>query len=378
MKKNAFQVLILNPGSTSDEVAFISNKIDRNIHEIIRYTDQQLRPYDQKPVMEQLSFRRKAVLNFLTRNNIQIKKLDAIIARGGLIHPVASGTYRINSKMLDDLKQGRQGEHPCNLAAVIAAELAKHHPVTLLTADPVVVDEMAPIARYSGMPENPRLSIFHALNQKAVARKTAKELGKLYEDVSIIVAHAGGGISVGLHHHGKVVDVNNALNGEGAFTPRRAGTVPAGGLAKICFSKKYNKEEIFLKLKGRGGLVAYTGTADLQLLKRFIENIPLDTEEKKRLHPTLTPKQAAEIVEAMVYQMAKEICSLTAFIKKAPDAIVLTGGLAYENDLIVSPLRKRVEWMAPFFVYPGSDEMEALYQAALRVLNGKTAPLTYE
>lgn len=377
IKKQTFRVLIINPGSTSDEVAVVDYPLNRRIQEVIRYTDYELGLFEGKSILEQLPFRKKAVVDFLSRNDISLRTVDSIVARGGLIAPVSSGTYRINSKMLQDLKEGKQGQHPSNLAAIIATELITDRPIERFIADPVVVDEMASIARYSGMPNNPRISIFHALNQKQVARKTALKIEKCYENASIIVIHAGGGISVGLHHNGKVVDVNNALNGEGALTPRRAGTVPAGKLVEMCFSGTYSKEEIGLKLKGKGGLSAYTGTTDLQLLKRFIKGEDLTTAERKILLPTVTPKQVAEIIEAMVYQISKEVCALTAFIKKAPDAIALTGGLAFEDELIVAPLKERVQWMAPFFVFPGSDEVEALYQAGLDVLTGKNIPLTY-
>ena len=246
-------ILVVNPGSTSDEIAFFRGA-DMVFHEVVRYAPGDLKAFEKKKVTAQFHFRKELVLKTLTDHRVEPAEISAVIGRGGLVRPIPSGTYRVNEKMLQDLRHGVLGDHSSNLGGLIAYEIAHPLNIPAFLADPVVVDELEPLARYSGMPENPRISIFHALNQKRVARLAAEKLGKSYEDCRFIVMHGGGGISVGAHKGGRVVDVNNALDGDGPFTPQRSGGVPAGALARMCFSGSYSLADVKLKIKGRGGL----------------------------------------------------------------------------------------------------------------------------
>ena len=361
-----YNILVLNPGSTSDEISFYQGR-HLVFHKTIRYTSEDLKPYEGKKIVLQYKMRLNLALATLKENNVSLKDIGAVIGRGGLVKPIESGVYKVNKKLLVDLKAGVMGEHSSNLGGIIADKIASMCDVQAFIADPVVVDEMEDIARFSGMPENPRISIFHALNQKRCGRHAARQLGKQYEDCNLIIVHGGGGISVGAHSKGKVVDVNNALNGDGPFTPQRSGGVPASGLAKMCFSGKYTEEEINLKLKGKGGLVAYTGTSDLVALEKYIQtgevlpNCGLDKNNIKR-------KKAKEVVEAMTYQMAKEVGALAVVLGGQVDAIVLTGGLGYD-ELIVPFFKEMVSWISMVLVYPGGDEMSALRIAAQSALS---------
>ncbi len=359
-------VLVINPGSTSDEVSFYRGR--RLIfHKTVRYAPAELKPYEGKNITSQYKMRFKLVLSVLKENGISLSEIDAVIGRGGLVKPIESGTYEVNKKMYDDLKKGVMGQHASNLGGVLASEIAKLSGAKSFIADPVVVDEMVPLARYSGMPENPRLSIFHALNQKRVGRHAARQLGKKYEECNFIVVHGGGGVSVGAHEKGRVIDVNNALNGDGPFTPQRSGGVPAGGLVKMCFSGKYTEKEMNLKLKGRGGMVAYTGTSDMLAIEKYVTTGTVDKKsglDTKKVSRT----QAREIVQAMAYQIAKEVGAMAAVLKGKVDAVVFTGGLAYDG-ILVPFFKEMVSWIAPVLVYPGGDEMAALRIAAQSALD---------
>ncbi|MEF3279471.1 MAG: butyrate kinase [Elusimicrobiota bacterium] len=353
---SSFGILVINPGSTSDEVSFFKGR-KLIFHKTVRYTPEDLKPFENQKVTAQFEMRKKVVMDALTENGIEISEINAVIGRGGLVKPIESGVYEVTDKLTEDLKTGVMGDHPSNLGGLIAKSIANDLKIKAFIADPVVVDEMDPLARYSGMPENPRISIFHALNQKRVARHAAKQLGKPYEECNLIVMHGGGGISVGAHKKGKVVDVNNALDGEGPFTPQRSGGVPSGGLVKMCFSGKYTLEEMKLKLKGRGGLVAYTGTSDIVAIKKYIKTGEISGGIKSEL---VTREKAKEVLLAMAYQIAKEIGALSTVLEGKVDAIVLTGGIVYDDEFIVPEIKKRVEWIAPIIVYPGGDEMTAL------------------
>lgn len=348
----SYKLLIINPGSTSTKIAVYEN--EKEIFEqTLRHSSEEIGEF--KHILDQKDFRTYVILNVLKENKIDMMEFDAIVGRGGLLKPIISGTYGVNDKMLKDLKDCIQGEHASNLGAIIAKDIADSMGKSAYIVDPVVVDEMDEIARFSGVPELPRKSIFHALNQKAVAKRYAKENSKNYEDINVIVAHMGGGVSVGAHRYGKIVDVNNALDGDGAFSPERSGGVPVGDLIRMCFSGKYTREEILKKITGKGGFVAYLDTND----GRIVREAALKGDLKSKL-----------IYEAMGYQVSKEIGAAAAVLCGNVDAIILTGGIAYEK-LMVDIISKKVEFIAPITVYPGEDEMLALAKGVIRVLNGE-------
>ncbi|MFA6435051.1 MAG: butyrate kinase [Elusimicrobiales bacterium] len=356
-----FNILVINPGSTSDEVSFYRGE-NLVFHKVVRYSPEALKPYEKLKVTAQYEFRKDMVLAAMAENKVNVSEVHAVIGRGGLLKPIESGTYGINDRMVKDLEEAPLGDHASNLGGLLAKSIADACRIPAFIADPVVVDEMEPLARYSGMPEDPRISIFHALNQKRVGRHAARSLGKPYDDCNLIVMHGGGGVSVGAHKLGRVVDVNNALDGDGPFTPQRSGGVPSGGLVKMCFSGKYTLTDMKLKLKGRGGMVAYTGTSDMIAIEKYV--LTGEVVPGSGLDPALiTREKAKEAVLAMAYQMAKEIAAMTAVLEGKVDAVVLTGGLAYDQ-IIVSELKRRIGWIAPVMIFPGGDEMSALRVAA--------------
>ncbi len=369
-----YSILVINPGSTSDEVSFFKGR-KLIFHKVVRYTPEELKPFENQKVTAQFEMRKNVVMDALKENGIELSEINAVIGRGGLLKPIESGTYEVNDKMVEDLKNGIMGDHPSNLGGLIAKSIADSIGVKAYIADPVVVDEMEPLARYSGMPENPRISIFHALNQKRVARHAAKQLGKPYEESNLIVMHGGGGISVGAHKNGRVIDVNNALDGEGPFTPQRSGGVPSGGLVKMCFSGKYTLDQIKLKLKGKGGLVAYTGTSDIVAIKKYIKT----GEATNGVNPDIiTREKAKEALLAMAYQISKEIGAAAAVLEGKVDAIVLTGGIVYDDEFILPEIKRRVSWIAPVIVYPGGNEMTALMIACEGALKKPNTIKTYK
>lgn len=344
--------LIINPGSTSTKIGVFEDET-LLFEETLRHSTEEIGQYAS--IFEQKDFRKKIITDLLESKNFDINSLNVVVGRGGMLKPISGGTYAVTDVLLEDLKVGVQGQHASNLGGVLAREIADSIGVPSYIVDPVVVDELMPIARYSGVPELPRLSIFHALNQKAVARRYAKECGKAYEELRLIVVHMGGGVSVGAHVNGRVVDVFNALDGDGAFSPERAGAVPAGALIRMCFSGQYTEKEVYGKIVGKGGFNAYLGTNDMrEVSKRASEG-----DEK-----------AAEAKEAFLLQVAKDIGSMACVLDGKIDRIIVTGGIAYAKDVIES-LKERAEWIAPFTVYPGEDELLALAQGALRVMNGE-------
>ncbi|SIS36966.1 butyrate kinase [Salimicrobium flavidum] len=353
-----FQTLVINPGSTSTKVALFKNNSAEWIQNI-RHEQEELKQF--KRLKDQYDFRKNVILELLHQKGYTPEELDAVCGRGGLLKPIPGGTYEVNEKMLHDLKTGYNGEHASNLGGLIAYELAGKTGAKAFIVDPVVVDELDDISRLSGVPELPRKSIFHALNQKAVARRACEDLGIPYEEADLIVAHMGGGITVGAHHKGRVIDVNNGLHGEGPYSPERAGTVPAGDLVQLSLSGEYYIDEIMKKLIGKGGLTAYLGTSDAVEIESRIEK----GDEKAEL-----------IYEGMAYQVAKEIGSLSVILGKEIDAIVLTGGLAYGKEY-VNWIKNRVDWISEVLVYPGEDEMAALNEGALRVLKGEEEAKVY-
>jgi butyrate kinase len=355
---STFRILAINPGSTSTKIAIFEN--EKCLFETtLRHSTEEISKYPH--IFDQFEFRRNVILEVLNEKEINLTKLDAVVGRGGLLKPIEGGTYSVTDHMLKDLKQGVLGEHASNLGGVIAYEIASKLNIPSYIVDPVVVDEMSDLARISGIPEIQRISIFHALNQKAVARRAAIEIGKPYHDLNLIVAHLGGGISVGAHFKGRVIDVNNALNGEGPFSPERSGGLPVGDLIKLCFSGKMTQNEIKKRINGNGGLVAYLETNDAREVSERIQH----GDEKAKL-----------IYEAMAYQVAKEIGGCAAVLKGDVDAILLTGGIAYDKKF-VSWIENRVKFIAPVKIYAGEDEMTALAEGAARILKGEEEARLY-
>ena len=352
-------ILAINPGSTSTKIAVFDEEtvifeknIEHNVNELSAF----------KRITDQFQLRKDLIIAELESHNIMFSEIKAVVGRGGLIKPIESGVYAINEKMLEDLKSGIMGEHASNLGGLIAYDIASElSGVQAFIVDPVVVDEMCEVARISGHPEIKRRSIFHALNHKAVARHYAASIGKQYENLNLIIAHLGGGASVGAHCNGKVIDVNNALNGDGPFSPERAGGLPAGQLTELCFSGKYTHSEIKSMITGKGGMVAYLGTNSFKEVCKMASNG--DSEAKL-------------ILDAFVYQVAKDIGAMAAVLKGNVDAIILTGGMTY-NDAMTNSITQMVNFIANVVVYPGEDEMKALAFNALQVLNNKIKVKTY-
>lgn len=350
--------LIINPGSTSTKIGVFEDET-LLFEETLRHSTEEIAQYAS--IVDQKDFRKQIILDLLNKKNFDINSLQVVVGRGGMLKPIPGGTYAVSDELLEDLKIGRQGQHASNLGGILAREIADSIGVPSYIVDPVVVDELMPTARYSGVPELPRTSVFHALNQKAVAKRYAKEKGVSYESLNLIVVHMGGGVSVGAHEKGRVIDVFNALDGDGAFSPERAGGVPSGALIKMCFSGQYTEKEVYKKVVGGGGFNAYLGTNDMRDVVKMAENG--DTH-------------AAEIKEAFILQVAKDIGSMACVLKGKVDQIIVTGGIAY-NKAIVDEMQERAGFIAPFTVYPGEDELLALTQGALRVLNGEEEPMTY-
>ncbi len=354
----AQRILAVNPGSTSTKIAVYED--GRPIlSETLRHSAEELAPF--KKITEQYDFRKKVIEQALEKAGIQVGTLNAVVGRGGLFKPIPSGTYLVSEEMKATVLEARFGEHASNLGCLIADDVARDAGCKAFIVDPVVVDEMNPLARYSGLPEIPRKSILHALNQKAVARRVARDLGKPYEQLNLILVHLGGGISVGIHERGRVTDVNNALNGDGPFAPERAGGLPTGDLVKLCFSGQHTQNEIMKMLAGKGGCVSHLGTND----GREMEDRVTAGDEKFRL-----------IIEAMAYQVSKTIGEMATVVKGRVDAIVLTGSFARFKQF-VEWITERVSWIAPVKLYPGEDEMAALAEAGFRVLKGEEQAREY-
>jgi butyrate kinase len=349
---NDKKIFIINPGSTSTKVGVFSED-ELKVNVSVRHPDEELRKF--ATIWDQYEYRKVAILGVLRDNNLSIEEMDAIACRCGTVKPVPGGIYRICAKMIADMKSGLYGEHPVNVGGLVAFDLGNQANIPVLTADPPMTDELCISARYSGIPQITRLSCFHALNQKATARKIAAGLGKRYDEVNLIVVHLGGGITVGAHCKGKIIDVNNGLDGDGAFSPERAGSLPAGDLVKLCFSGEYSKVQILKLLTGGGGLYAYLGTTNaIEIEKRIAEG----------------DQNAAEVYEAMAYQVAKEIGASATVLEGNIDAIALTGSLVYSKVLLDS-LLKKISFLAPVFLNPGENEMEALAEAAMRYFNNE-------
>ena len=354
----AVKSLIINPGSTSTKIGVFEDET-LLFEETLRHSTEEIAQYAS--IVDQKDFRKKIITDLLTEKNFDIQSLNMVVGRGGMLKPIPGGTYEVTDELLEDLKIGKQGQHASNLGGILAREIADSIGVPSYIVDPVVVDELCDIARYSGVPELPRTSVFHALNQKAVAKRYAKEINKPYDSLNLIVVHMGGGVSVGAHKNGRIIDVFNALDGDGAFSPERAGGVPSGALIKLCFSGKYTEKEVYKMFVGNGGLNAYLGTNDM----RDVEKAVLAGDPK-----------ATEIRDAFVFQVSKDMGSMACVLNGKVDQIIVTGGIAYDKG-VVAGLKEAAEWIAPFTVYPGEDELLALVQGGLRVLNGEEAAMKY-
>ena len=347
----SYKILTINPGSTSTKISlFVDDK--EVVSEKLKHDSVELAKYNR--IIDQKEYRASLIREALNKSQYKLTDLDAVVGRGGLLRPIPSGTYQVNQKMMDDLTSGRT-DHASNLGAMLAQELANVAKCPAFIVDPVVVDEFDPLARYSGCKHIERQSIFHALNHKAVARKIAEQIGKKYEDCNFVVAHLGGGISVGPHLKGRVIDNNNALDGEGPFSPERTGSLPAGQWLELITSGKYEKSELKKLIKGKGGFMSYLETADAILIEQKVAQGDV---------------RFTEVQNAMCYQISKDIgASATALCGKV-DRIIITGGLAY-NSQIINEIKRRTEWIAPIEVVPGENEMEALYLGGKRVLSGQ-------
>jgi butyrate kinase len=353
------RILAINPGSTSTKIAVFDGK-EHFFVKNIKHSTEELSEFNK--ITEQIDFRRNVILKELEENNIPLNSIEIVIGRGGLVKPIPSGIYKVNNLMKEHLRMGYSGEHASNVGGLIADNIAQTIGLSAsYIADPVVVDELQPLARISGHPLFERVSIFHALNQKAVARGYAQEIRKEYEALNLIVAHMGGGISVGAHEKGRVIDVNQALDGEGPFSPERSGTLPTGQLVNLCFSGKYSKDDVKKMLVGKGGYVGYFGVNDAYQIEKDAQA----GDEKAKL-----------IENAMAYQVAKAIGEAAVVLKGKIDAILLTGGIAYGKP-VVAEITRYIDWIAPVKVYPGEDEMRALAFNAYLILTGEAEAKNY-
>ncbi len=347
------RILVINPGSTSTKIAIYQQEKVIFL-KTIKHAPEVLKKFEK--ITDQYEYRKNIIYEELKSADVPVETIDAVIGRGGLVKPIASGVYRVNETMRKDLLECKRGEHASNLGALIAYDIAKMLPsAEAFIADPVVVDELQPLARFSGHPLFERRSIFHALNQKAIARAHAKSIMKKYEDLNLIVVHLGGGITVGAHQQGKVIDVNQGLDGDGPFSPERSGTLPMGQLLKVAFSGLYSYEKMSDMIVGKGGMMAYLGTNDAYVAEREAK----DGDEKY-----------LQVMEAMAYQVAKEIGAMATVLKGVVDGILITGGIA-NSKWFCNMIIERVYRIAPVYVYPGQDEMGALAENALLALNGE-------
>ena len=352
-------ILAINPGSTSTKFSLFEEE-SLVFEKTLRHSTDELSGFAK--IADQFNFRKDLIMNELHERQIDISEIRAVVGRGGLVNPIESGIYRVNRKMKDHLNSELSGSHACNLGALIADDIASLLPgAEAYIVDPVVVDELQAVARISGHPEISRRSIFHALNQKAVARIYAASINRKYEDLNLVVAHMGGGVSIGAHKNGRVVDVNNALNGDGPFTPERSGGLPSGQLVDLCFSGRFSHQDIMTMITGKGGMMAYLGTNDfIEVCKRA------DNGEEK----------AILIRDAFSYQVGKEIGAMATALHGKVDGIILTGGMAHEKNNI-NRIRTMVDFIAVVVVYPGEDELKALAFNGLLALDGKIEIKTY-
>lgn len=353
-----FKILAINPGSTSTKIAVYQDK-EEIFEKTLRHSSEEIDKFEK--IADQLDFRKDIIENVLKEGGINLGDLDAVVGRGGLLKPIKGGTYIVNDAMVEDLKIGVSGQHASNLGGIIARQIGDEINVPSYIVDPVVVDEMEEVARLSGVPEMPRISIFHALNQKAIGRRAAENIGKKYEDCNFLIVHMGGGITVGAHKKGKVIDNTNGLDGEGPFSPERSGGLPVGALFRACYGDEMTKDQVSKRIKGQGGVVAYLGTNDIREVEARIN----DGDEKAKL-----------VYEAMIYQICKEIGAYATVLKGDIDAIILTGGIDHSAK-VRDMIKERVGFLGEVLSYPGEDEMSALAEGGLRVLKGEEEALVY-
>ncbi len=353
------KILVINPGSTSTKVALFKG-LEKFAETTAAHSSDDMKAFET--LLDQLFFREAVIRRFLREQGWKIEDLDAVAGRGGMLHPLDGGIYEVGPDMLSDLRSSRYGAHASNLGAQLAREIADRADCPAYIVDPIAVDELDEPARLSGHPELPRISVFHALNQRSVARLVAERMGRPYEESRFIVAHMGGGISIGAHKNGRVVDVNNALDGDGPFTPERAGTLPTGQVVSLCFKSGKTEAEIRKMIKGSGGVVAYSGTNDIRELLKLMDT-PQGNGETSGIPPSI-------VFEALCRQIAQGICAHGATLEGKVDAVILTGGMAH-SALVVERLKAMCGWMAPVEIVPGEREMEALAEGAFRVLRGE-------
>ena len=360
MQGKTVKILAINPGSTSTKIAVYQEQVCVYL-KTIRHAHEELNKFPK--VVDEFEFRKKLIFKELTEENVHPGDIDFVIGRGGLTYPLESGVYEVNEKMVAHCREGVQGMHASNLGPMLAYFIAMQVPgCKALVADPVVADELEEIARVTGHPKFSRTSVYHALNQKAIARVHARSVHSHYEDMNLIVAHLGSGVSVGAHKSGRVIDVNNAFDGEGPMSPERSGTLPAGQLIDLCFSGNYSREEVRSMVVGEGGYMAHLGTNDA----RKIDKMRLQGDAKAQF-----------MEEVLGYQVAKSIGEMATVLEGKVHGILITGGMAYVKYL-VHLIKKRVEFIAPVTIYPGEDEMSAMAMNALRVAHGEVKPLVYD
>ena len=346
------RILVINTGSTSSKIGFYDSG-EKHFEQNLTHSAEEIAKYES--VMDQTPMRRDAITNFLSDRGISLESIDLVMARGGLITPIQTGVYEVNQDMRDALMEGKDGVHACNLSALLADDIAKMVGCKAFIADPPMADEMLPEVKVGGLPEFPRKTLFHALNSRAMVRRYARSVGKTNKDVTVIVAHMGGGSSVSLHRNGQVIDTTDALGGDGPISPERAGTVPGFPLVEMCFSGKYSKAEIKKKLVGKGGAVAYFGTNDIREVLSRASNGDED---------------CATFLKGFCVSVAKYIGALATVVGGKVDAIVLTGGIAHSKD-ITADIAERVSFIAPVEVYAGENELESLAENGYGILSGE-------
>ncbi len=357
------KIFVMNFGSTSTKIAVYESKneiTNEIIKESLQHSQDELKPF--KNIMDQKNFRKEAILDFISKNHIELKDFDCIITRGGCCKPIESGIYEISQEMLSDIASEQYGVHPSSIGSTIASDLGRKYHILAITANPPTTDELCMLARYSGIKEINRTSLFHALNNKAIAHEYAKKRSVAYENLNLIVVHMGGGISVAAHHKGKIIDANNVIDGDGPFSPERAGTLPVGQVIKMCFNGDFTQDEMMKKIRGgSGGLISYLGTNSGLEVEARINN---------------GDEYAEEVYKAMAYQVSKEVGAAAAVLKGKVDGIIFTASLAF-SELFTGWVKERVEFIAPVEIMAGENEMFSLAENALRYLSGEEVHKPY-